>query len=591
MAKLSKQDYEFLKSLPKEDLTQEDLNDIHEYESREADAPSAEDLQWAIDVLNERNPLLQAEFRKSGDTDKAVSIINQKRDADALMISKGQDPYVKKVKSTPEDIVEKGGFQFNWRDAYEQSKGEKLRATEADTKKLQEFINSNMFNIDDDVKLKQIAYNFHMYNPNTMKWSDFINSGQGEEFKKYLEDVRKAQTEKAVEDIWEGKDDKTLGDKSSTLAVNFMLPVSKEYAKEHYNDKDFSIAGPLTTDAVANLVMTGPGSVTKTLPAKAAVKAKNALDVPLVSFLYGNVAAPTVTETGNAIFNNESIPEALARTVEGTAINVGTPRILEEVLSSAGRGMPKSDNRSVQKMIDESTNKARKIYSDFMKGKPFPLNISEILGGKLFLRINKDGGFDIYPTSLTDSAKDWPKINSSGFKPPKVSGNSVNAPNLYDKLKFYSAKDMPDKALTVDEFNQMMQGLPFLRGKIGESQLANLFKSSQDLSKEQLEDELLRKKALALAKDGDLRSLTPADLRQLGFADKESFMNWLIASIKNKVPETFQTYMTNAAGRPEFGRQAGPIENINRLLGVNLFGKDKTQEEKRKSRIQRLLGL
>ena len=68
-------------------------------------------------------------------------------------------------------------------------------------------------------------------------------------------------------------------------------------------------------------------------------------------------------------------------------------------------------------------------------------------------------------------------------------------------------------------------------------------------------------------------------------------MNWLIRSIKNNMPETVQTYLTNAAGRPEFGREAGPIENINRLLGVNLFGKDKTQEEKQKSRIQHLLGL
>ena len=57
------------------------------------------------------------------------------------------------------------------------------------------------------------------------------------------------------------------------------------------------------------------------------------------------------------------------------------------------------------------------------------------------------------------------------------------------------------------------------------------------------------------------------------------------------MPSTLSTYATNAAGRPEFGRKAGPIRNINYLLGTNLFGKDTTQEEKQKSRIQRLLGL
>ena len=575
---LTKQEHDELVQVPKEYLTQEDLNDIHEYESREAGVPSTEDLQWARDILNEKDPQIQAAFRKNGDIDKAMSIMKQKRNAEELMISKGQDPYVKKVKSTPEDIVEKGGFQFNWRDAYEQSKGEKLRATEADAKKLQEFINSNMFNIDDDAKLKQIAYNLHMYNPNTMDWRDFINSEQGEEFKKYLEDVRKAQTEKAVEDIWEGKDKSRI--------VDFMLPVSKEYAKNHYNDKDFSIVGPLAIDAASNLVMTGPGAITKTLPTKAAVNAEKALNKPLVSFLYGNVAAPTITETGNAVFNNESIPEALARTVEGTAINIGTPRILEGMLSSAGRGIPKGDNRSVQKMIDEAANKAEKIFSDIKKGKSFPFNIADVPGGKAFIQKNNADGVNIYATNVPASSKDWPRIDN-------VSRPAVNTldKNKNDNIKFYSIKDMPAESVTTDEFNQMMQGLSFSRGKIGKSDFANILKTSQDTGKEQLENELLLKKAIALVKDGDLHSLTPANLRQLGFSDKESFMNWLIRSIKNNVPETVQTYLTNAAGRPEFGREAGPIENINRLLGVNLFGKDKTQEEKQKSRIQRLLGL
>ena len=586
MAKLSKQDYEFLKSLSKEDLTQEDLNDINEYEKAEASAPSAEDIEWATTILNEKNPLLQAEFRKSGDIDRALDIIRQDNASRQVMQQKGQDPYVKKVASTPEDVVNASGFKFNWRDAYEQSKGEKLRATEADAKKLHEFINSNMFNIDDDIKLQQIAYNLHMYNPNTMTWSDFISSEQGEEFKKYLEDVRKMQTEKAVEDIWESKDDKSFGDKFSTAAVNFMLPVSKEYAKNHYNDEDFSIAGPLMTDAAANLVMVGPSGVTKTLPTKAAVNVEKALNKPLVSFLYGNVAAPTITETGNTIFNNESIPEALARTAEGTAINIGTPRILEGMLSSAGRGIPKGDNRSVQKMIDEAANKAEKIFSDINKGKPFPFNVGDIPGGNAYLRGNNSGGFDIYPTNVPTSEKYWPRIDAVG-----IPAANANASDKINNIKFYSVKDMPAEAVTVDEFNQMMQGLPFSRGKIGKSKFANILKASQDTGKEQLENELLLKKALALAKDGDLHSLTPANLRQLGFSDKESFMNWLIRSIKNNMPETIQTYLTNAAGRPEFGREAGPIENINRLLGTNLFGKDKTQEEKQKSRIQRLLGL
>lgn len=559
MAKLSKQDYEFLKSLSKEDLTQEDLNDIHEYESQAAGAPSEEDVKWATTILNEKNPLLQAEYRKNGDYALAESIISQSRSAKRLMIERGQDPDIKKVTSTPDDVVKASGFNFNWRNAYENVKNEKLRPTEADAKKLQDFINSNMYDVNDDINLEQIANNFKMYNNNTMKWSDFINSEQGAEFKKYIDDVRKAQTEKAVEDIWSGKDDKTLYDKFGTATVNFMLPVSKEYAKKHYNDEDFSLTGPLMADAAANLVMAGPGAA-EVLPAKVSVPVSKVMNRPLISTIYGNVAAPAITETGNVIYNDESIPEAIARTAEGTAINIGTPRILEGVISSAGRGLPVGESRTVQKMIDEAANKANKTLDDIQKGKPYAVKEQ----GNWFLQQDKNGVMTMYTPDI-----------------------HVPDPHL---TKFKSIKDMPSEAVTYDEYLQMLHNIPFSRGRLGNSFTADVIKKAQELNEEEL-NQLLLKKATLLAKDGDLRNLTPVELRQLGFADKESFMNYLIRTIKMKMPSTASTYATNAAGRPEFGRKAGPIRNINYLLGTNLFSKDTTQEEKQKSRIQRLLGL
>ena len=555
MAAITKEEYEFFKSQNPEDLTQEELNWINEYEKAEAGAPSAEDIEWATFILNERDPQIQAVNRKNGDTDKAMKLMQQLNASRQVMQKKGQDPYVKKVASTPEDIVEKGGFKFNWRDAYEQTKGEKLRATEADAKKLQDFINSNMFNVDDDVKLQQIAYNLHMYNPNTMTWSDFINSDQGEEFKKYLEDVRKAQTEKAVEDIWEGKDKSKL--------VDFMLPVSKEYAKNHYNDEDFSMVGPLMTDVGSNLIMTG-----SSLPSKVGTNVAKVMNKPLVSFLYGNVAAPAVTETGNAVFNDESIPEALARTVEGTAINIGTPRILEGMLSSAGRGIPKGDSRAVQKMIDEAADKAAEVNSKIKSGTPYPIldNNGNRVGPFEYAVQNKSGKV----TQLYSSDPVASKANNKG--------------NNYKSLS-----EMPNAEVISDsDYLATRQGLPFTRGKKDFKEKSIGFAQDKDA---QLLNDLTLLKAKSLAKDGDLRNLTPAQIRQLGFANKESLMNYLLRSLKTNTPETLATYMTNAAGRPEFGREAGPIEQINRLLGTNLFGKDKTQEEKQKSRIQRLLNM
>lgn len=553
MAAITKEEYEFFKSQNPEDLTQEELNWINEYEKAEAGAPSAEDIEWATFILNERDPQIQAVNRKNGDTDKALKLMQQLNASRQVMQQKGQDPYVKKVKSTPEDVVKDSGFKFNWRDAYEQTKGEKLRATEADAKKLQDFINSNMFNVDDDVKLQQIAYNLHMYNPNTMTWSDFINSEQGDEFKKYLEDVRKAQTEKAVEDIWEGKDKSRL--------VDFMLPVSKEYAKNHYNDKDFSMVGPLMTDVGSNLIMTGPS-----LPSKVGTNVAKVMNKPLVSFLYGNVAAPAITETGNAVFNDESIPEALVRTAEGAAVNIGTPRILEGMLSSAGRGIPKGNSRAVQKMIDESANKAAEVNTKIKSGTPYPI---------LDANGNRVGPFEY-------AVKDG-KVTHHYSSDPAVSKANQKSYN-YKPLS-----EMPNtEAISDVDYLAARQGLPFTRGK--KDYMQESISIAQDKDAASLND-LVLLKAKSLAKDGDLRNLTPAQIRQLGFANKESLMNYLLRSLKTNTPETLATYMTNAAGRPEFGREAGPIENINRLFGTNFFKKDTSTEDKQKSRIQKLLGM
>ena len=567
MAKLTKREYDELIKIPKEYLTQEDLNDIHEFELSEASAPSEEDLEWARTILNQKNPRIQEEFRKSGDLDKAMSIMNQERNAKDLMLSKGQSPHIRIVKSTPEDVVKKGGYKFNWRNAYENVKGEKLRATEADAKKLQDFINSNMYGIDDDVKLKQIAYNLHMYNPNTMDWTDFINSEQGEEFKKYIEDVRKAQTEKAVEDIWEGKEPSQqwtpFGYKEvpgSNKLVDFMLPVSKEYAKNHFNDEDYSIAGPLATDIAANLVMTGTG----------ALPATKVMNKPLVSSLYGNFAAPFITEVGNVAFNDESIPEAFVRGIEGSAVNIGTPQAIEGVFSKIGRGFPKGSNRSVQKIIDEATNKAEEVHRKMNEGIPYPIKRPYYKEDDPleFLAYSKDGKVrGHYSTDPEKSNENW---GISGFK-------SVN--------------EMPATSITDEEIEAFYEGIPFSRSKKDKYDDFNS-KAQDDVVKyfkEKLK-KLTDKKAESLLKNGDLRDLSPSELRQLGFPDKESFMNWLIRSFKNNAPETLKTYLTNASGRPDFGREV-PLEIINKILGTSFFKKDNTKEEKQKSRIERILGM
>ena len=75
MATITKEEYDFFKSQKPEDLTQEELNWINEYEKAEAGAPSAEDMEWANFILNERDPQIQAINRKNGDFDKAMKLM------------------------------------------------------------------------------------------------------------------------------------------------------------------------------------------------------------------------------------------------------------------------------------------------------------------------------------------------------------------------------------------------------------------------------------------------------------------------------------------------------------------------------------
>ena len=189
-----------------------------------------------------------------------------------------------------------------------------------------------------------------------------------------------------------------------------------------------------------------------------------------------------------------------------------------------------------------------------------------------FLAYSKDGKVrSHYSTDPEKSNENW---GLSGFK-------SVN--------------EMPATSITDEELEALFEGITFSRSKKDKYDDFNFKHSSkaQDDAVKKSEEKskkLIAKKAESLLKYGDLRDLNPSELRQLGFPDKESFMNWLIRSFKNNAPETLKTYLTNASGRPDFGREV-PLEIINKILGTSFFKKDNTKEEKQKSRIERILGM
>lgn len=176
------------------------------------------------------------------------------------------------------------------------------------------------------------------------------------------------------------------------------------------------------------------------------------------------------------------------------------------------------------------------------------------------------------------------------MRTPEGNKYSEYSNSQWARSNYESVANMPAEAVTDAEYKAFLEGMPFSRSKTGNSEGAQNLKEIQDLGAEYMQDALIMQKAQALAKDGNLIRLKPSELRQLGFPDKESFMNWLIRTVKYNAPSTLTTYLTNAAGRPQFGRQAGPVEIFNHVFNTELF-KNKSKEDKEKSRIGGILGL
>lgn len=529
MATITKEEYQFYKAQNPSDLTSEEREWIREYESAGAGAPSQEDLEWAAFIMNEQDPAIQKINRDNGDSQKALNIINRSRTAKELMIKQGKDPYVRPVSEVPDDVTEGYGFKFNWKDAYEKENGTPLRATEADAEKLRKYIDSKMYEVDDPVKLQQVAYNMHMWNPNTSSWSEFLQSEQGDRFREYLGDVQKYQKEKAVEKIFSGEDPTTvnypiIGHTDIPLsgpAVDFMLPVSKEYAKNNYENINGAgdLAGPLALDVGANLAMMDLG--------------KGLLKAPKLSKIYENVAAPAITEAGQYVFNDKPLSQAAVGTLEGTLVNAGTPM----AINRGGNWIEKvfsGGNNTVNNVLNRAANKSREVAKK-----------------------KKDGWIWMENGKVMKSAKDGSKIEVE----PKAS----------DLERVIPSEDLKEAAIG-DRVKRFV--------KSEKSKIQNKIISSKATTDPELyRTELIKKLS-------NNQTPTIEEIQLAGFSNKESLTNWL----SSLTPDTFRAYATNLGGRAQFGQRGmGSLINVY-APDLKLF-KDKKEREKGTDKWYRYYGL
>ena len=561
MAKLSKIDYESLKALDPKDLTNEDRRDIIDYERSEAKAPSLDDVEWASEILNmaDKNPsTMKKELEASGEYDKAKKIIDQERAYTSLMGGKVQDAYVRPVKRIPDDL--KKDFNFNWKSVYENTHPEeKLRDTEADYDKLKKYIDSNMYDLNDPVNLQKIAYDFNMYNPNTMKWTDFINSEQGNEFKKYLEDVRENQRKASIEKIF--------GEESHPL-VDFGIPVAKEHAKkELLEGRDPNVWPALGFDAATQGAMFVGGKP-------------------------GLVLAPTISNIGQAAYNDLDPAVAAVNSVLGAGTNAITPYIMQR----GGRylktpGTKYSQKVAVQGRADELAKQAadteRKLTDGAIHSVYVPDPKSEA-GRKSIGYINEPK--KILYTDNADQAIKTYGLDGYTVR-PLAEARKHNAGMLTDK-------EMDTYWMNKDIVRNNWIDVNLLKHPASDFKKSVNISNERKLARERLFDKMNKPEEYfvnragvkvkkpsakppvenvlkAMAEGKKISEMDMKELYALGYKPKESVTSflWRIA------PDMMQNYFTNFMGR---NVPAGATMRIpNMLFGTDLnkFVKEKKNEK------------
>lgn len=545
MAKLSKIEYEALKALNPEDLTNEDRRDIIDFERAEAQAPSLDDVEWATEIHNmaSKNPsTVGAELKAIGDYDKALKILEQETAYNNIKGGRAKDVYVQPVKRIPDDLNSQ--FNFNWKSAYENTKGERLRDTEADYDKLQKFIDSNMYDVNDPVNLQKIAYELHMYNPNTMKWSEFIKSEQGNEFKKYIKDVEKYQKDKAVEKIFSGEEPTKvnyplLGPTDvpgSQFLVDFGLPVAKEYAKKNYENINgvSDMIGPLAVDFGTNAIMAiQPGS-----------KAESSLIVRGSDFL-----APAVQNVGQIAYNDMDPAAAAANTVVGGAVNIGTPFALNRINRYAAKpGKGYSQRVELQSASDKIANKVDEIDK-------------RVKDGALHLKRNDVWVNDKNKIAFTDNPGFVKKYSEKGY-------TVVPEKNI---------RDYDPGRLTKQEYEYYAKNKSILRNyRAKQSERDNVLQLNDNAYKKLLREMARGQKTIETLSKPELEIL-------MGKRLSETRYNYL----RRNIPDAVKNYLTNMAGRSQMG--TGVLSLPQRLLGMD-FAKYIEEKKNKKPTISEIFG-
>lgn len=170
--------------------------------------------------------------------------------------------------------------------------------------------------------------------------------------KEFLDKVYEYHKAKNVEDAFKAHD---LGG----VAVDFMLPVSKEYAKKNYENIDgvSDMVLPLAADAVTNVAMGGYGG--------------NFVTKPMAKTVINNVSAPVIREVSQMAINKKPLQDAAVDAAAAVATNYATPYALKGMYRWGNRVIQSEAKLAAKDVMNQTANRVRDIEQKLKEGQVF----------------------------------------------------------------------------------------------------------------------------------------------------------------------------------------------------------------------------
>lgn len=468
-------------------------------------------------------------------------------------------------------INKEGGFNFNWRQAYN-----KPIKDDEDVQKLDEWKNTQVWDVDDKIDLRDVAKDMGFKHPDE-GWEDFIKSDRFPIFQDFLKDVQKTQQDKELDKIWSGEEPSPqwtpFGYKEvpgAMVAVDFTAPVTKEYARSNYeNIKGVGdMAAPLTVDALTNAAMMGSG------------KAAGFLKSPIAKDFVANATAPIVSSVGDAIVNDKDAGDVALGTTLGYGANKAVPKALMS-LGRWGFGGQRQAAPSVKSVygkaseaLDDAVNQARKqadieaksivkeapgVYRDYNKNIAYTDDVAE-------KAIAEEEGF------IVKDLKDMPTKKSVVDREDLVE-------NAYEpELSMRTSKDFLKKSNSKPDYTAEPRK-PNTNAAGGDL----VAKMKYDNFQEAL-DKLRSGKATAKDWQDNYEAMESAS-KYLGLPTMESRGNWAKANLGMTTD-----YLSNIPGTNERQRNRF-LNSILGLLPPGVYDRQKAEKEKKTEELKRIYGL